>query len=59
MKEKKVTVTFYMKSGNVFQLQFDKFEITTLSGSDRSMKYKGCSMTFSIDIEEIEAVTID
>jgi hypothetical protein len=53
-------VTFYMKSGNSFSLEFEDFEMSKLSGSKgkREMKYKKPSKVFTIDIDEIEAVIV-
>jgi len=53
-------VTFYMKSGNSFSLEFEDFEMSKLSGSKgkREMKYKKPSKGFTIDIDEIEAVIV-
>lgn len=60
MFKKKITVTFYMKSGNVFSLKFKEFEISKLSGSqgNREMTYKGNEKAFTLDVNEIEAVII-
>lgn len=61
MSKKKITVTFYMKSENVFSLKFEEFEISKISGSQgiRKMTYKGNEKVFTLDIDEIEAVIID
>ena len=60
MFKRKVKVTFYMKSGNVFSLKFKEFEISKLSGSegDRVMTYEGNEKTFTVDIDQIECVII-
>lgn len=60
MFKKKITATFYMKSGNVFSLKFKEFEISNLSGSqgNREMTYKGNEKVFTLDVDEIEAVII-
>lgn len=57
---KKINVTFYMKSGNVFSLKFDEFNISKLSSSagNREMQYKGAEKTFTVDIEQIECCII-
>jgi hypothetical protein len=59
--KKKINVTFYMKSGNVFSLKFDSFEISKLSSSvgNREMKYEGNEKTFTIDIDQIECCILD
>ena len=61
MFNKKIKVTFYMKSGNIFTLKFKEFEISKLSGTkgSRSMTYTEPNKTFTIDIEEIEACIIN
>jgi hypothetical protein len=61
MFKRKVKVTFYMKSGNVFSLKFKEFEISKLSGSegDRGMTYEGNEKTFTVDLDQIECVIID
>jgi hypothetical protein len=53
-------VTFYMKSGNSFSLEFEEFEMSKLSGSKkgREMKYKTPSKGFTIDLDEVEAVVV-
>ena len=53
-------VTFYMKSGNSFSLEFEDFEMSKLSGSkgEREMNYKQPSKGFTIDLDEIEAVIV-
>ena len=57
----KIKVTFYMKSGNVFSLKFREFSITRLSGSrgERNMEYEGCETTFTVDVDQIEAVVVE
>lgn len=61
MFKKRVKVTFYMKSGNVFSLKFKEFEISTLSGSkgNRTMTYSGNKKPFTIDVSEVEAVVFN
>ena len=61
MFKRKIKVTFYMKSGNVFSLKFKEFEISKLSGSegDRVMTYEGNEKTFTVDLDQIECVIID
>lgn len=61
MFKRRKKVTFYLKSGNVFSLKFDKFEISKLSGSKgkREMNYENAEKTFTIDIDEIECVVIN
>lgn len=56
----KTKVKFYMKSGNVITIKFDSFEITKLTGTkeNRRMEYKNPSVPFTLDIDEIEAVTL-
>tara|TARA_R110000822_G_scaffold151815_1_gene290970 strand:+ start:458 stop:643 length:186 start_codon:yes stop_codon:yes gene_type:complete len=60
MFKRKIKVTFYLKSGNVFSLKFKKFEISKLSGSQgkRKMTYEEPEKVFTIDINEIECVVI-
>ena len=60
MFKRKVKVTFYMKSGNVFSLKFKEFEISKLSGNkeNREMTYKGNEKAFTVDIDQIECVII-
>jgi hypothetical protein len=60
MFKRKIKVTFYMKSGNVFLLKFKEFEISKLSSSkgNREMTYKGNEKTFTVDIDQIECVVI-
>lgn len=59
MFKRKLRVTFYMKSGNVIKKRFTEFEISKLSGTlgKRTMSTEGGGI-FSIDLDEIEAVTI-
>ena len=55
----KIKVTFYMKSGNVFSLKFDKFEISRLTGNnEREMTYEGASNSFTVDLREMEACVV-
>lgn len=56
----KFKVTFYMKSGNSFDIEFDEFEISKLSGEgQRTMEWKNSSHNFTVDVNEIEAVIIN
>tara|TARA_B100000780_G_scaffold113216_1_gene79304 strand:+ start:1988 stop:2170 length:183 start_codon:yes stop_codon:yes gene_type:complete len=59
MFNRKLRVTFYMKSGNVIKRRYTKFEISKLSGTHgkRTMNTEGGSI-LTIDLNEIEAVTI-
>jgi len=59
--KRKVKVTFYMKSGNMFEIKFKEFEISKLSSSvgNREMTYKGQNKAFTVDINEIECCIID
>jgi hypothetical protein len=61
MFKRKVKVTFYLKSGNVFSLKFESFEISKLSGGNgnREMTYKGAEKIFTVDIDNIECVIIN
>ena len=61
ISKKKIEVTFYMKSGNVFSLKFEEFEISKLSGTkgNREFSYKGAEKPFTIDIDQIECVVIN
>ncbi len=58
---KKIKVTFYMKSGSVFSLKFDKFSIGKLSATkgERHMEYSGEEKAFTIDLDELECCIID
>jgi len=60
MFKKRIKVTFYMKSGNVFCLKFTKFTISKLSENKeiRKISYEGAKKTFTIDVDEIEACII-
>jgi hypothetical protein len=49
-----------MKSGNKFSVKFKKFEITRLSGNrKREMEYSGNRVNLTVDVNEIEAITIE
>ena len=57
---KRFKVKFYLKSGSIVTMRFKKFEITKLSGTlgKREMDFDGSSETFTIDVDELEAVVI-
>jgi hypothetical protein len=57
---KRFKVKFYLKSGSIVTMRFKKFEITKLSGTlgEREMDFYGNSETFTIDVDELEAVVI-
>ena len=52
-------VTFHMKSGKTIVVKFDKFEISKLNGSHRKMTYANENVTFAIELDAIEFVSIE
>lgn len=60
MFKRRIKVTFYLKSGQLFTMKFQEFEISKLSGTkgSREMDFKNPSSSFTVDLNEIEAVII-